>query len=164
MSESRTSGRSPFGRRVDRTGSVEVFIRPERSVLVRLVAVLWHLRTELAASVVGVWIWLRLTDRMPVWAAITLLVVTTGGLIAWGPVAAVSGRARPRQSYHVSVVNRRSPDGASVSMACTTSLPAVCACLTGEFRHLYRGHDQVVCLCRSGCDLCLRRPPNMGLR
>ncbi len=48
MSKSRTSGR-PFGRRADRTGSVEVFIRPERSVLVRLVAVLWQLRTELTA-------------------------------------------------------------------------------------------------------------------
>ena len=50
MSKSRTSGRSPFGRRADRTGSVEVFVRPERSVLVRLVAVLWQLRTELTAS------------------------------------------------------------------------------------------------------------------
>jgi hypothetical protein len=85
MSKTRTSSRSPFGRRADRTGSVEVFIRPERSVLVRLAAVLWHLRTELTASVVGVWGWLWLTHRMPVWAAIAVLVVTTGGLTAWAP-------------------------------------------------------------------------------
>lgn len=79
------SSRTPFGRRADRTGSVEVFIRPERSVLVRLLAVLWHLRTEVAASVVGVWLWLELTDRMPTWAAISVLVVSVSGLLAWGP-------------------------------------------------------------------------------
>jgi hypothetical protein len=81
MSKSRT----PFGRRADRTGSVEVFIRPERSVLVRLLAVLWHLRTELTASVVGVWLWLWLTDRMPTWAACAVVVVATAGLMAWRP-------------------------------------------------------------------------------
>jgi hypothetical protein len=81
MSKSRT----PFGRRADRTGSVEVFIRPERSVLVRLLAVLWHLRTEVAASVVGVWLWLRLTDRMPAWAACVVVLGAAGGLMAWGP-------------------------------------------------------------------------------
>ena len=48
-----SKSRSPFGRRVDRTGSVEVFIRPERSLLVRLLAVGWRLRTELAALVVA---------------------------------------------------------------------------------------------------------------
>jgi hypothetical protein len=85
MSKSKASGRSPFGRRADRTGSVEVFIRPERSVLVRLLAVLWHLRTELVASVVGVWVWLWLTDRMPTWAAIAVLVLSTAGLMGWGP-------------------------------------------------------------------------------
>ena len=85
MSKSRTSGRSPFGRRADRTGSVEVFIRPERSVLVRLAAVLWLLRTELSALVVGVWGWLWLTDRMPVWAAVAVLVVTAGAVMAWRP-------------------------------------------------------------------------------
>jgi hypothetical protein len=47
-----SKSRSPFGRRADRTGSVEVFIRPERSLLVRLLAVAWRLRTELTASVV----------------------------------------------------------------------------------------------------------------
>ena len=85
MSKSRTSGRSPFGRRADRTGSVEVFIRPERSVLVRLAAVLWQLRTELTALVVGIWGWLWLTHRMPVWAALALLFVTSGAVMAWRP-------------------------------------------------------------------------------
>ena len=58
-----SKSRSPFGRRAERTGSVEVFIRPERSLLVRLLAVVWRLRTELAALVLGVWGWLWLTDR-----------------------------------------------------------------------------------------------------
>jgi hypothetical protein len=62
-----------------------VFIRPERSVLVRLAAVLWQLRTELTALVAGVWGWLWLTDRMPVWAAVAVLVVMTACLMAWGP-------------------------------------------------------------------------------
>ena len=85
MSKSRTSGRSPFGRRADRTGSVEVFIRPERSVLVRLAAVLWQLRTELSAVVVGVWGWLWLVHRMPVWAALAVVFVTTGAVMGWRP-------------------------------------------------------------------------------
>ena len=85
MSKSRTSGRSPFGRRADRTGSVEVFIRPERSVLVRLAAVLWQLRTELTALVVGVWGWLWLTARLPVWAALAVVFVTAGAVMAWRP-------------------------------------------------------------------------------
>jgi hypothetical protein len=38
-----------------------VFIRPERSAVVRLVAVLWQLRTELAVTAVVVWCWLWLT-------------------------------------------------------------------------------------------------------
>jgi len=62
-----------------------VFIRPERSVLVRLVAVLWRLRTELTASVVGVWVWLWLTDRMPVWAAIAVLLLASAALMGWAP-------------------------------------------------------------------------------
>lgn len=80
-----SKSRAPFGRRADRTGSVEVFIRPERSVLVRLLAVAWQLRTELAAVVAGVWLWLWLTDRMPRWAAVTVLVAVAAGVAAWGP-------------------------------------------------------------------------------
>jgi hypothetical protein len=62
-----------------------VFIRPERSMSVRLVAVLWRLRTELTASVVGVWFWLWLTDRMPVWAAVAVLLLASAALMGWGP-------------------------------------------------------------------------------
>ncbi len=80
-----SKSRSPLGRRADRTGSVEVFIRPERSVLVRLLAVLWQLRTELSALVVGVWCWLWLTDRMPIWAALTVALVAAGSVTAWSP-------------------------------------------------------------------------------
>src|SRR5215207_5189828 len=80
-----SKSRSPFGRRADRTGSVEVFIRPERSLLVRLLAVLWRLRTELAALLVSVWGWLELTDRLPRWAAVTVVIVVVLGLMAWGP-------------------------------------------------------------------------------
>ena len=70
-----SKSRSPFGRRTDRTGSVEVFIRPERSILVRLLAVGWQLRTELAALVLSVWGWRWLTTRMPVWAAVAVLLI-----------------------------------------------------------------------------------------
>jgi hypothetical protein len=80
-----SKNRSPFGRRAERTGSVEVFIRPERSLLVRLLAVVWRLRTELTASVVGVWGWLWLTDRLPSWAAVTVLSVTFAAVLCWGP-------------------------------------------------------------------------------
>ncbi len=85
MSKSRAGSRSGFGRRADRTGSVEMFIRPERSLIVRVLAVLWHLRMELAVSVAAVWGWLWLTDRMPSWAAVTVVLVATGALMGWGP-------------------------------------------------------------------------------
>ena len=62
-----------------------MFIRPERSLIVRVLAVLWHLRTELAVSVVGVWGWLWLTDRMPAWVAVTVVLVTVAALMGWGP-------------------------------------------------------------------------------
>ena len=78
-------GRTPFGRRADRTGSVEVFVRPERSLFVRLLAGLWQLRAELTALVVGVYGWLWLTDRMPRWAAVAVIAGTMAGLLLWGP-------------------------------------------------------------------------------
>ena len=77
--------RSSTGRRPNRAGSVEVFIRPELSVLVRLLAILWQLRTELTVLVTGVWCWLWLTDRMSRWLAVAVFVVTAGALFAWGP-------------------------------------------------------------------------------
>ena len=80
-----SKSRSPFGRRADRTGSVEVFIRPERSIVVRLLAVLWQLRTELMALVLGVWCWLWLTNRMPVWAALAVVLIAAGTVTAWSP-------------------------------------------------------------------------------
>jgi hypothetical protein len=62
-----------------------MFVRPERSLIVRVLAVLWQLRTELVASVVGVWGWLWLTDRMPAWIAVTVVSVTIAALLGWGP-------------------------------------------------------------------------------
>jgi hypothetical protein len=84
MSKSRTSSRSGFGRRADRTGSVETFIRPERSLIVLALAVLRHLRTELAVTVAAAWARLWLTDRMPSWAALTVGLVTGAALMGWG--------------------------------------------------------------------------------
>lgn len=78
-------GRTPFGRRADRTGSVEVFVRPERSLVVRVLAGLWQLRAELVALVVGAYVWSWLTDRMPRWAAVAVIVVTVLGLMLWAP-------------------------------------------------------------------------------
>src|SRR5688572_27361522 len=80
-----SKSRSPFGRRADRTGSVEVFIRPERSLFVRLVSGLWQLRAEVMALVVGVYGWLWLTERMPEAAAIALIVIAVVALLGWGP-------------------------------------------------------------------------------
>jgi hypothetical protein len=62
-----------------------VFIRPERSLLVRLLAAGWRLRTELAALVLGVWGWLWLTDRLPRWAAVAVVAIVVVGVMAWGP-------------------------------------------------------------------------------
>jgi hypothetical protein len=78
-------GRTPFGRRADRTGSVEVFVRPERSMFVRLLAGLWQLRAELTALAVGVYVWLWLTDRMPRWAGLAVVLGTVAALLLWGP-------------------------------------------------------------------------------
>ena len=83
MSKSRASRGSRSSRRGDRTGSVEVFIRPERSVLIRLVAVLWRLRAELAVTAAAVWLWLWLTARMPSWAALTAVLSTAAVVLVW---------------------------------------------------------------------------------
>ena len=80
-----SKSRSPFGRRADRTGSVEVFVRPEQSIVVRILAVLWQLRAELVASALGFWVWRWLTDRMATWAAVAVLVIAVVGLMAWSP-------------------------------------------------------------------------------
>ena len=76
---------SRSSRTADRTGSVEVFIRPERSAVVRLVAVLWQLRTELAVTAAAVWCWLWLTRRLPVWAALTVVLASAGAVLVWSP-------------------------------------------------------------------------------
>jgi hypothetical protein len=62
-----------------------VFIRPERSAVVRLVAVLWQLRTELAVTAVVVWCWLWLTRRLPVWAALTVVLASAAMVLVWSP-------------------------------------------------------------------------------
>jgi hypothetical protein len=62
-----------------------VFIRPERSTLVRLVAVLWQLRTGLAVTVAVVWCWLWLTRRLPVWAALTVVLGSAVAALVWSP-------------------------------------------------------------------------------
>jgi hypothetical protein len=81
MSKSRTG----WTRASARTGSVEVRIRPERALAVRLLLVCWRLRAELLTVLVGVLLWHRLTAAVPYWLAVALVVVMLAAALVWGP-------------------------------------------------------------------------------
>jgi hypothetical protein len=53
--------------------------------MVRLVAVLWQLRTELTVTAAAVWVWLWLTRRLPVWAALTVVLTSAVAVLVWSP-------------------------------------------------------------------------------
>jgi hypothetical protein len=78
-----SKGRAPLGRASARSGSVEVFIRPERSLAMRLAGLAWRLRTEIILGAVGLWVWHRATRVMPGWLVLVVLVVLLAGVFGW---------------------------------------------------------------------------------
>ena len=68
-----------------RSGSVEVYVRPERMLFVRVLVLLWRLRTELTVLMVAVWAWRRLRQEVPHRTAVVLVVVAVVAALAVGP-------------------------------------------------------------------------------
>lgn len=71
--------------RYTRAEGFAVLTRPQRSRPARLLGLVIRLRAELAAVVVAVVIWRWLTDRMPLWAAVPVIVVLVIGLAVFPP-------------------------------------------------------------------------------
>lgn len=69
--------------RFARTEPFEIFTRPQRSLLARVLGLVIRLRAEITATVVILAAWVWLTDRLPAWGAGLALGVPALALMAW---------------------------------------------------------------------------------